>query len=273
MSEQPSTPAVGTDRQTIIDVAGQAPPKTKVSPDDIAVELKRIVRKGLPLDLARAGSVLPNLRSVVARSVHPDDLVSRLDALNQLLVRFLVEMGDDETGHAMRVLFAIAKGSKGTNLMQRRAAAAAALGKDPDHFRKHLEGPMIDEFAVTIHRDLLRYKSRAKRAPASLEPTGDTPSLNEAHFTHQEELVSRIWEKVYALRAEHIAVGRRERAANADTMALETEEHRQMVATEEMALRALIDEYMATYGEGLIRHGDVEWSVQVIAQAFPAHTR
>ena len=133
MSEQPATRVAGATRQTIVDVAGHAPPKLKVSPDDITVELKRIVRKGLPIDLPRAGMVLPNLRSVVARSIHPDDLVSRLDALNQLLVRFLADLGDDETGHAMRVLFAIAKGSKGTNLMQRRAGAAAAIGKDPDH--------------------------------------------------------------------------------------------------------------------------------------------
>jgi hypothetical protein len=208
--------------------------------------------------------VLPNLRSVVARSIHPDDLVSRLDALNQLLVRFLVEMGDDEVGQAMRTLFAIAKGSKGTNLMQRRAAAAAALGKDPDHFRKHLDRPMIDGFAVTIHRDLLRYKSRAKRAPESLEPTGDTPSLNETHFTHQEELVSRIWEKVYALRVEHIAVGRRELAANADEMAHEIEEHKQAAVVEERMLHALIEEYMGTYGERLIMHGEIEWDAEAI---------
>lgn len=74
-----------------------------------------------------------------------------------------------------------------------RSAASGLLGYDPDHFRKQIEPKLIAELAVTVHRDLLRYKSRAKRAPASLEPTGDTPSLNEAHFTHQEELVSRIW--------------------------------------------------------------------------------
>ena len=72
MSEQPSTRVAGTERQTIVDVAGQAPPKLKVSPDDIAIELKRIVRKGLPIDLPRAGTVLPNLRSVVARSAVPE---------------------------------------------------------------------------------------------------------------------------------------------------------------------------------------------------------
>lgn len=245
----------------IVDPQGDPVVSAKVGPDGVAAELKRIVKRGLPVDLSRAGVVLPNLRSVVARSVHPDDFVSRLDALNQLLVRFLVEVGDDEHGEAMRTLFALAKGSRGKNLMERRAAAAAILGYDPDHFRKHIEPKLLDELAVTIHRDLLRYKSRAKRAPESLEPTGDTPSLNETHFTHQEELVSRIWEKVYALRAEHIAVGRLQRAASAETMALEIAEHQEMAMREEGALRGLIDEYKTTYGEGLIRHGDVEWSI------------
>jgi len=226
----------------IVDPQGEPVVPAKVGPDVIAAELKRIVKRGLPVDLARSGAVLPSLRSVVARSVHPDDSVSRLDALNQLLIRFLVEEGDDERGEAMRVLFAVAKGSRGKNLMQRHADAAAVLGYDPDHFRKHVAPKLIGDLAVTIHRDLLRYKSRAKRAPESLEPTGDTPSLNETHFTHQEELVSRIWEKVYALRAEHIAVGRRERAANAVAMALEIAEHQEMVVREEIALRALIDE-------------------------------
>jgi len=249
---------------TILDSPDEPVVPAKVGPDTIAAELKRIVKRGLPLELARAGPILPNLRSVVARSVHPTDVVSRLDALNQLLARFLADAGDDGRGEATRILFAVAGGTRGTNLMDRRARAASVLGYDPDHFRKNIEPKLLVELAVTIHRDLLRYKSRAKRAPESLEPTGDTPSLNETHFTHQEELVSRIWEKVYALRAEHIAVGRRERAANAETMALEIAEHQEGAIDEERALRVLIDEYMTTYGKGLIRHGEVEFSVEAL---------
>lgn len=246
---------------TILDAQAEAPAPTTVGPEAIAVELRRIAKQGLPIDLPRFGTVLPNLRSVLARSVHPDDLVSRLDALNQLLVRFLGEAGGDARGEAIRIVFAVAKNTRGTSLMQRRANAAAVLGYDPDHFRKNIEPKLIGDLAVTVHRDLLRYKSRAKRAVESLEPTGDTPSLNETHFTHQEELVSRIWEKVYALRAEHIAAGRRERAANAETLALEIAEHQEMAVQEESALRVLIAEYKATYGDGLIRHGEVEYEM------------
>ena len=246
---------------SIVDSSPAAPRRQTVNSEQIAAALRALLRGGLPVDLKRAGEVLPNLRSVVARSVHPDDLISRLDALNQLLVRFLAEAGDDERGEAVRGLFGVAKGTAARNLTQRRASAAALLGYDPDHFRKHVEPALLLELAVTIHRDLLRYKSRAKRATESLEPTGDTPSLNETHFTHQEELVSRIWEKVYALRAEHIAVGRRERAADAARMGLEIEEHREaVVATQEM-LREFIMEYVRTYGDEMILHGDNAYAI------------
>lgn len=47
--------------------------------------------------------------------------------------------------------------------------------------------------------------NRVKRAEESLEPTGDTPRLGPEHLTAEEELISRIWQHVYGLRAEVIA--------------------------------------------------------------------
>lgn len=44
-------------------------------------------------------------------------------------------------------------------------------------------------------------------------------------------------------------------------MALEIAEHQEMAVQEETALRALIAEYKQTYGDGLIRHGEVEWAM------------
>lgn len=245
-----------------VDAEAEPPTRKKAGPTDIAAELKRIVRNGLPVDLARAGDVLPNLRSVIARSVHPSDLISRLDALNQLLARLLADAGEEPQAEAARTIFRVARGTGSLNLTQRRAAAASLLGYDPDHFRKHIEPKLIADLAETIHRDLLRYKARVKRAPESLQPTGDSPRLDEAHFTHQEELISRIWRHVYALRAELIAVGRRERAPDAELRSLEIEEHRQAAATEERNLRRLVGEYAETYGEALIRHGDSEYAAE-----------
>jgi hypothetical protein len=79
------------------------------------------------------------------------------------------------------------------------------LGYGHDHFRARKEAELVEAVAVLVQSDLLRYHTRVKRAVESLEPTGDTPRLDAEHLTHEEELVSRIWEHVYGLRAELIA--------------------------------------------------------------------
>lgn len=253
-------PAAGADELCSRCQAELAADSQVVPADVLARELTLVVKAGgLPLDLTRAGPILLGLRSVIARSIHPSEPISRLDALNELLVKLLVDMGDEGFGPAARVLFAIARGTRSTSLTYRRAESASLLALDPDHFRKRVEPKIILEVATLVHRDLLRYKGRVRRAPASLEPTGDTPSLSADDFTHQEELVSRIWQHVYGLRAELIAAGRRD---GKDELALEAEEHRQEAALQAERLQGLIQDYLSTYGERLIRHGGNEFDVE-----------
>jgi hypothetical protein len=235
------------------------PPHPKVGVDDLARELRRVVRRGLPLTQRTAGTVLSNLRSVIARSIHPYDGQSRVDSLNQLLVRTLVGLGQEPEGEAARVLFAVTAGTRGTTLTVRRERCAEVLSYDVDHFRKHIEPKLIEDMATLIYRDLLRYKRRIRRAPLSEEPTGDTPSITEQDFTHQEELVSRIWQRVYGWRAELIAVGRLSGQRGYESQA---EDHRQAAEREEAALRRLLNEYVETYGEELVRHGEAEYAVE-----------
>src|SRR5687767_15749301 len=52
--------------------------------EELAVALAGLLPRGLPATEATAGDVLPNLRSVYARAVHPDVRLSRIDALNEL---------------------------------------------------------------------------------------------------------------------------------------------------------------------------------------------
>jgi len=222
--------------------------------DGIESELKRILRRGLPLNRARAGDVLPNLRSIAARSVHPYDPQSRIAALNQQLARMLIEHEGDK-GKALRVLFCVAKGTKGTTLTQRRERAAKEYGYEDTHFRKNIEAGLLSEFAEAIYDDLLRYKRRVVRALEYTEPTGDTPRLDEEHLTHEEELISRIWQHVYGLRAELIAQYRHERQPGYEQQA---EEHRQAAGTEMAAIKGLVEEYQRSYGQDMIRHGEAE---------------
>jgi hypothetical protein len=239
------------------------PPHPKVSVDDLAKELRKLLRPGLPVTPKTAGAVLPNLRSVVARSVHPYDPLSRVDSLNQLLVRMLVELGQETWGEAGRILFAVAAGTRKTTLEHRRTACADLLSYDVDHFRKHIEPKLLEDVATLLYRDLLRYKRRIRRAPLSEEPTGDTPKLTEHDFTHEEELISRIWQHVYGLRAELIAIGRLEGQPGYES---QVEDHRNAATTTEKRLHELIAEFARTYGGALIRHGEVEYTADAIGR-------
>lgn len=227
--------------------------------DGIREALAALVTKGLPATATTAGPLL-DLRSVYARATHPYDPQSRLAALNQLLVRILADR-DDDRGEALRIMYGIAAGTRATNLTHRRTAASQVLGYETTHFRKDIEPQLIDELAADVYADLLRYKRRIRRAAESEEPTGDTPSLNAGDLTHEEELISRIWQHVYGLRAELIALAR---LSSDLIMAAQVEDHRQAAERASARLRELIGEYTETYGTELIRHGEAEYQAEAI---------
>ena len=102
-----------------------------------------------------------------------------------------------------------------------------------------------------------------KRTAESLEPTGDTPSLGLEHVTHEEELISRIWQHVYGLRAELIAFAR---LNDKEGLTQQAEDHRQAALREESSLQELIREYRDTYGKQLIRHGQAEFALEAITR-------
>lgn len=237
------------------------PAHPRIGVDGLVTALRKVLRSGLPLTVRNAGEVLPNLRSVVARSIDPYDRASRVDALNRLLVRFILELDEDRGSPALAVLFSLAKGARGTTLQVRRDRVAGILNYEVTHLRKRIEPDLIEELGSAMYADLLRYKRRVRRAPTSEEPTGDTPSITAHDLTHQEELVSRIWSHVYALRAELIAVGRMEH--DPDYMS-QAEDHRKEATIARASVDALVREYVATYGEAFLRHGEAEYSVAAL---------
>lgn len=244
--------------------AGPANEKTipiaSATSEQLATALRTVVADGLPCDEAAAGLLL-QLKSVYARAVVPSDPLSRLQALNELLPRLIARLDDARYREATQILFGLAPGTRRTSLTARRREAAATLDYSAAHFRTDIEADVIHAVAVAMHDDLLRYQSRVKRASESLEPTGDTPALGPEHINAEEELISRIWQHVYGLRAELIATLRlRER----EGFAAQAEDHRQAGLREQEELRRLIAEYAETYGEQLIRHGEAEYSVRSV---------
>lgn len=222
--------------------------------------LRVVIEKGLAATEDSAG-LLPDLKSVYARAVVPSDRRSRLSALNELLPRLIATISDSKYREAVQILMALAPGTRGTTLTARRRQAAEVLGYNADHFRTRIEVELLGSIANLIYDDLLRYRGRVKRASESLEPTGDSPRLGPDQLIHEEELVSRIWQRVYGLRAELIAFGR---LSNVEGYEDQAEDHRQAAMREEAELRSLLGEYKSTYGNALIRHGDAEYAPEAL---------
>jgi hypothetical protein len=240
------------------------PKSRRVTLDDLQAELRKILRAGLPLSLEAAGHVLPNLRSVIARAVHPDDQVSRVDSLNTLLTRFIQDMADDRLGEPARIIFGLASGTGRTTLTSRRSAAAQWLGYDPDHFRKRVEPQVVRAVADLVYRDMLRYKTRVI-GNLDTRPEGTTLTLSGDDFTAEEELVARVWAASFGLRAELIAAGRLQTHEGYET---KVEMYRQAALAQAKTLMQLTAEYKRTYGP-IIRLGNLEYRVEALASQSP----
>ncbi|MEA2901391.1 MAG: hypothetical protein QOH36_1278 [Actinomycetota bacterium] len=228
-----------------------------LSSADLVRELRRVIRHGLPTDQRRVGELLPHLRSVVARATHPDDLLSRIDAFNNLIPKVIDEIADERTAQAARILLGLADGSAGTTLTVRRQRCAVLLEYDFDHFRKRVEQRILWSVAEGLHRDLVNYRATVRRAATAYQIGRPTPTLGRDEITPEDELLSRIWQRLYEVRAETIAT----HLANEEVIAAERRGAAQLAAKE---LQALVDDYVATYGRQYIKQGDLEYAVDGI---------
>jgi hypothetical protein len=236
-------------------------PIASASVAELTAALTPVLSKGLPIREVQDGAVLPNLRSVYARAVVPSELASRVQALNELLPRLIATIADPVYREAVQTLFGLAPGSRGTTHTDRRRRVAVVMGYSAEHVRSVIEAHLVEAVAVLLQSDLLRYHARVQRAVESLEPTGDTPRLDAEHLTHEEELVSRIWQHVYGLRAELIAFARLDEQEGFQQQAAD---HRQAALREEATLQALLQEYSDTYGKSLIKHGQAEFAAEAL---------
>ncbi|SER96051.1 hypothetical protein SAMN05443377_12245 [Propionibacterium cyclohexanicum] len=249
--------------------------RTQLTPPDVKViarSLRPIVTAGLPVSPDFSDETLLGLRGVVARSIQPDHRLSRVKALDDLLARLLVNYPDDALGEAARVLFGIAPGSRGLTITRRRERAAELIDREAEHFRKRIEPGVVAEVAWQLHRDSQNYIPRGRAVPPPLESSGDTPMIRQgdvanAEAAEHEELLSRVWAHVYALRAEILRV---ERLKTWPYDPTEPETSRRVLAQayeardyEVDAVRRLIQAYVDRYGQR-ITHGDAEFNAEAL---------
>lgn len=244
--------------------------ETQVSPppvDEIARALRPVVTAGLPVRPDFEDPVLLGLRGVVARCIDPTDQYNRIKALDDLLARLLVHYPDDTLGEAARILFGMSPGTRGSNLTTRRQTAAEVIERDAEHFRKRVEPGIVREVAWQLHRDSQNYIPRGRAVPPPLESSGDTPVIRAGDVAaveaaEHEELLSRLWAHVYALRAEILRVERLKTWPH-DPTEPQTSEHvlGEALGAREYeieAVRRLIRAYIDRYGQR-ITHGDAEF--------------
>lgn len=224
---------------------------------DVVEQLRVVARHGLPTDLRRAGKLLPHMRNVVARASHPDDLLSRIDALNELLTHLVEGIVDERMAQATRMLFGLADGSAGTTLTVRRQRCAAILEYDVDHFRKRVEQRILWTVGEALQRDLTNYRARVRSATNAFQIGRPTPTLDRPEINPEDELLSRIWQRLYEVRAETIAT----HLATDDANLIEHRGAGQRAAKE---LQILVDDYVTTYGRQYIKNGELEYAIDGI---------
>ena len=237
------------------------PPPTSEPPaiEGLVIALRSVTRKGLPVSPERSPEVLLAMRGVYARSINPDDYLSRVKALNLVLPRMLMELGEGEEAVALRTIFGLPAENRGLTLTERRRRASRALGYGETHFRKHIEERLLRDFAWFLHEDSQNYTPRSRKAPPRMEISGDTPSLTAADINEHEELVSRIWALVYELRAalirselEHLTDDNRLVARLSSLWLVGT-------------LLNQIDAYVDRFGHSIL-HGGAEYEVDALVR-------
>lgn len=186
------------------------PRKSPVA-DEVGAAVSRLLRRGLPVTLASANTVLLDLRGIVARAVDPSDEASRTAALDGTLRGLLARYPDTRYASAARALFGLPPAKPGQNLTVRRELAAAEAGHEVHHFRKRVEPKLVERIAWELLVDADRFTRSPMIAPRLAPASGRQPVPADPfawEVAENEEQLSRLWSAIYAARAELLAVER-----------------------------------------------------------------
>lgn len=178
-----------------------------VTIDELQAELRSLLRHGLPVSDEGAGDVLPNLACVVTRATQPRSRLSRVRALDALLIELVSKLDEQPEGRGIATLFRFPGEAAGRTLTDRRHRVAQQLGFDPDHVRKHVEPKLLRQLALLFHDENDRHRTRSEDTEPAPEPSGPLPQLSTADYTLKEELASRLWARVWDMRAAYIRIG------------------------------------------------------------------
>ncbi len=169
--------------------------------DEVASELTRLARLGLPVAPEEAGDLA--YLTVVLAYARGTDHVARVVAFNDLLARLLTEL--EGYGKAARILFGLPPALRTWSFSTRQAEAAKEVGYNVDHFRKHVQRRLVNDVAYELVSRNLRYRAAPERRLLAEEQSDwRTPATRDD--LELLEIEARIYEELYGLRADHLAL-------------------------------------------------------------------
>lgn len=239
--------------------------------DEIATALSGLLKDGLPATEETASITLLGLRGVWARAVDPDDILSRVKALNGLLAQEIPRIppvsGRDWAAGAVR-LFRLHRSAATWNLVRRYQEAAKAIPYNEDHFRQEVVPKILRQLARQLHEDSQSYIPRSRTVPPQTEISGDTPSIDAEQLAtreraEHEECLSRLWEYVYGLRAELIAIHRLSTWPDDEYNTEKLAEARGSSLWQLGRLLNSVHDYLERYGERIM-HGEAEFNAEAL---------
>lgn len=221
-----------------------------------ADDLRPLLRRGLPVASDVIADRLLDLPGVRARAT-TEDRDSRVAAFNALLRQLVQRIGDPGLSGAASMLFGAVPATAGNTLTARRADAARSMGRDADHFRKHIEPRILADLAAAFAADSDRMTTTRAAPPRLipvLYPPAELPQDMWAwEAVEHEEHIARLWAAVYALRAELLAC---ERLASFDPSSQDLVDAAGAALWRLGQLHVTIRAYRRAYGARLL-HGDI----------------
>lgn len=126
--------------------------RLRPQPDEIQRELRLVLRVGLrPARVERDLERLPAIVQLTAADIDPQlryDVAIRIcEAVEQAITEF----GDGPFGTALRELFGLRAGTRGTKLDNRRLAAAVTLNLQVGTIARHWEKEALFDLAVKLY--------------------------------------------------------------------------------------------------------------------------
>ena len=194
--------------------------KPVASPADLAAELAAVLRTGVTVERLRKCEAICGLALTKAKSAteNRDDLA----VAAHTVIREAAVSVDGGKGGAAAILLALAPGTRGSLLKERRRWVAEAVHVSAEHVRKEREPLILEAVADELYAADSAYRLRHRhRTEAEQEPQHSGLGVN---WLEQHRSYRRIWTPVYGMKTdlqvllEYLAAEDEDHAAIADRL-------------------------------------------------------